>query len=83
MKSFKKAFTQQQSIPEPAISRAIEILQSGKLHRYNTSDSEVSEASLLESEYATYQGSKFCLAITPGGQALQIALRASGIQKDD
>ena len=83
MKTFEKTFTQQESIPEDAISKAIEVLKSGRLHRYNTNPGEDSEAALLESEYAAYQGSQFCIAVASGGQALQIALRAVGLQPGD
>ncbi len=83
MKQFNKTFTQQESLPEDAISKAIEILRSGRLHRYNTGPDEVSETALLETEYAKYQGSRFCLALASGGQALQIALRASGLNPGD
>ena len=41
-----------------AIERAVEILEGGRLHRYNTLDGEVSEASLLEQEYANYHSLK-------------------------
>ena len=36
MKRFSKPFTQQESIPEKGIEQAIEVLRSGRLHRYNT-----------------------------------------------
>lgn len=78
--TFEKSFTQQEPIPEPAIERAIEILRTGRLHRYNTAAGETSEATLLEAEYANWQGARFCLAVTSGGQALQIALRAAGVE---
>ena len=77
---FDKPFTQQESIPEVAIERAVEILRGGRLHRYNTLADEVAEVSLLEEEYATYQEAKYCLAVTSGGQAMQIALRAAGLK---
>ena len=77
---FEKPFTQQEPIPEEAIERAVEILRTGRLHRYNTVAGETAEASLLEQEYAAYQGAKFCLAVTSGGQAMQIALRATGVK---
>ena len=48
MKIFKGKFTQQESIPESAIAQAIEVMRSGRLHRYNVVEGEVSEASLLE-----------------------------------
>ena len=77
---FTKPFTQQEPIPEAGIERAVEILREGRLHRYNTADGETSETSLLEEEYAAYQGAKYCLALTSGGQAMQIALRAVGLK---
>lgn len=77
---FTKPFTQQEPLPEAAIKRAEEILRTGRLHRYNTAAGETSEATLLEEEYAAYQGAKFCLAVTSGGQAMQIALRATGVK---
>jgi len=76
---FEKSFTQQEPIPEAAIGRAAEILRSGRLHRYNVAPGEKSETTLLEQEYAAWQGADFCLATTSGGQALQIALRAAGV----
>ena len=79
MKRFGKTFTQQESVPEEAIERVAKILRSGRLHRYNTLAGETSEAALLEAEYAAYQGAKFCVATTSGGQAMQIALRAVGV----
>ena len=56
MTNFAKPFTQQESIPQAGIERAVEILQTGRLHRYNLAEGETSEASLLEQEYAHYQG---------------------------
>ena len=78
-KQFDKPFTQQEPIPESAIARVADILRGGRLHRYNTVSGETSEASLLEAEYADWQGASYCLAVTSGGQALQIALRAAGV----
>ena len=80
---FEKSFTQQESIPEDAIARAVDLLRTGRLHRYNVASGEVSEASQLEEDFATWQGVDFCLATTSGGQALQVALRASGVAAGD
>lgn len=80
---FSKPFTQQEPISAQAIERVTEILLSGRLHRYNTVADEVSETALLEADYAAYQGTRYCVAVTSGGQALQIALRASGVQPGD
>lgn len=80
---FNKPFTQQEPIPEAAIARAVEIMRSGRMHRYNVAEGETSEASLLEQEYAAWQGTRYCLACTSGGQAIQIALRAAGVSPGD
>lgn len=77
---FKKPFTQQEPIPESAKKRVMELLDSGRLHRYNTVDDEWSDAALLEQSFAQYQGRKYCLACTSGGYGLHIALRAMGLQ---
>lgn len=80
---FTKSFTQQEPIGEEAIERAVEILRGGRLHRYNVVSGEDSEATALEREYAKWQGADYCLAVTSGGQALQIALRAAGVRPGD
>ena len=80
---FDKPFTQQEPISEAAIARAVEIMRTGRLHRYNVAEDEISEASLLEQEYAAWQGARYCLACTSGGQAIQIALRAAGVKPGD
>ena len=80
---FDKPFTQQEPIPEKAIERAVDILRGGRLHRYNTLADETAEVSLLEEEYAAYQEAKYCLAVTSGGQTMQIALRAAGLKAGD
>lgn len=76
---FKGVFTQQEALEDSAIQAAIDVLQSGRLHRYNTVGSELSEAALLEQDYAAYQGSRYCLALASGGYAMQTALRALGV----
>lgn len=80
---FNKPFTQQEPIPADAIDEAVKVLQSGRLHRYNTLPGEFGETAEWEREYAAYQGSAFCLATASGGTAMQIALRASGVQAGD
>ncbi|MAW52154.1 MAG: aminotransferase [Geminicoccus sp.] len=83
MKQFEKSFTQQEAIPAQGIKDAVAILESGRIHRYNTGPGELAETSLLEQEYADYQRARFCLAVTSGGQAMQIALRAAGLRPGD
>ena len=83
MTDFAKPFTQQEAIPEDGINRAVEILQTGRLHRYNLAEGEMSEASLLEQDYARYQGADYCLACTSGGYAIALALRVCGVKPGD
>ena len=79
-KAFTRPFTQQEPISQEAIDAAIDVLKSGRLHRYNTVENELSEVSLLEQEYAAYQGSKYCLACASGGYAMSVALKAAGLK---
>ncbi len=83
MKMFSKSFTQQESIPEDGIARAIEIMRTGRLHRYNVEPGEESEVSLLEREYADWQGSDYCIACASGGYAISLALRVAGVKHGD
>lgn len=80
---FNGNFTQQLPIPETGIEHAVEVMRSGRLHRYNVVDGEVAETVLLEREFAAYQGASFCLACTSGGYALQTALRAFGLEPEE
>lgn len=82
-KVFAKAFTQQESIPEAGIQRAVEIMRTGRLHRYNVVEGEVAEATLLEQEYAEWLGVKHCLACASGGYAMHVALKALGLQSGE
>ncbi len=80
---FARSFTQQPPIPEEAIAAALEVMRSGRLHRYNVALGEAGEAALLEAEFAAWQGQRFCLAVASGGQAMGIALRAAGVRPGD
>ena len=78
-KAFKGNFTQQEPIPQVAIERAVAVLRSGRLHRYNVTEGEISETALLETEFSAYMGGAYCLAVTSGGYAMVTALRAFGV----
>ncbi|HKL06870.1 MAG TPA: DegT/DnrJ/EryC1/StrS family aminotransferase, partial [Roseovarius sp.] len=80
---FKGSFTQQEPIPEDGIAAALEVMRSGRLHRYNLVGDEVGEVGLLEREFATYTGAKYTLAVASGGYAMATALRAVGVQPGD
>ena len=80
---FTGSFTQQEPIPDDGIAAALSVMQSGRLHRYNTHGDEIAEAALLEEEFAALVGSKFCLAVASGGYAMTTALRACGVTHGD
>ncbi|MGB7431073.1 MAG: aminotransferase class I/II-fold pyridoxal phosphate-dependent enzyme [Ahrensia sp.] len=83
MKPFTGNFTQQEPISAEGIASAVAVMQSGRLHRYNTVGNELSLASQLEEAYAAYQGSTYCLACASGGYAMATAMRASGLKPGD
>lgn len=83
MQRFQGSFTQQETIPPEAVAAAVAVLTSGRLHRYNLAPGEAGEVAALEAEYRDWQGSGYCLAVTSGGQAIQIALRACGVTPGD
>ncbi|MFZ7101184.1 MAG: DegT/DnrJ/EryC1/StrS family aminotransferase [Peptococcaceae bacterium] len=80
---FNKEFTRQEGIPQAGIERVGELLQSGRLHRYNTAGEEVSDVALLEKEYADYVGAKYCVGVSSCGSALYVALKSSGVMPGD
>mgnify|MGYP000660488142 FL=1 len=80
---FKGSFTQQEPIPEEGIAAALDVLRSGRLHRYNLAPGETGEVAALEREFADHIGAKHALAVTSGGYALATALRALGVGPGD
>lgn len=80
---FTGNFTQQDALPETALDAALNVLKSGRLHRYNLEPGEEGETAAFEREYAAWQGVDYALAVTSGGQAMQIALRAAGVKAGD
>ncbi|MBO9403241.1 aminotransferase class I/II-fold pyridoxal phosphate-dependent enzyme [Shimia sp. R9_3] len=80
---FTGNFTQQEPISEEAIAAAVEVMRTGRLHRYNLTEGEVGEVSLLEQEFAQSVGAKYCLAVASGGYAMGCALRAMGVGAGD
>lgn len=83
VETFTGSFTQQEPIPDAAVAAAMEVLQHGRLHRYNTGAGEISEAARLEEDFAAYTGAKYCVAVTSGGYAMSTALRAMGVKPGD
>lgn len=82
-KRFTKDFTLQEPIPEAGIEKAMAVMATGKLHRYNVAPGEKGEAALLEEEFAAYMGKPFCLALSSCGAAMYIALKSAGVKPGD
>ncbi len=80
---FEGSFTQQEPIPAEGIEAAVRVMEHGRLHRYNTAGDEISEAALLEEEFASQVGAAYCLAVASGGVAMTTALRACGVKPGD
>ncbi len=80
---FTKSFTQQEPIPSDGIALATNVMQTGRLHRYNLEEGEEGQASMLETEFSIWQEVDYCLACTSGGYAIQLALRVCGVQPGD
>ncbi|WP_297774743.1 DegT/DnrJ/EryC1/StrS family aminotransferase [uncultured Roseovarius sp.] len=80
---FTGNFTQQDPIPDEGIAAAMEVLRSGRLHRYNLVGDEPGEVALLEREFAAYTGATYALAVASGGYAMATALRALGVAPGD
>lgn len=81
---FTKSFTDQAPLPQASLDAALEVLQSASLHRYQPMDSSAcNPVAGLESEFAAWQGAKYCLAVTSGGQAMQLAMRTAGVRPGD
>ncbi len=80
---FTGSFTQQEPIPDDAITAALAVLRHGRLHRYNLVPGEIGETALLEQEFAALTGARYCLAVASGGYAMATALRALGVGPGD
>lgn len=81
---FTGDFTRQEALPPEALAAAERVLLSGRLHRYSPEPSgALSEVSALEAEFAAFQGSRYALAVSSGGAAMALALRALGVGPGD
>jgi dTDP-4-amino-4,6-dideoxygalactose transaminase len=82
-KKFTKDFTLQEPINTQGIEKALTILKSGKIHRYNVNQGEKGETALLEEEFAAYMGKKYCLSCASCGSAMYLALKSAGVKPGD
>lgn len=76
-------FTAQDPIPAAAVERAQELMASGKLFRYGEGGADEADAALLEAEFATLVGTKYCVAFNSCGASLAAALISAGVERGD
>lgn len=70
-------------VPKEGMVDAIELMQTGRMYRYNIGKGEESVVSLTEIEVAKYTGHKYCVALNSCGSALMLLLKTSGLQIGD
>ncbi len=76
--------TQPEPIPESGITRATELMQSGRLFRYTeVADGQVNDVAELEARFAELIGRRYAVAVNSCGGSMFLALRASGVQPGD
>lgn len=80
---FGKDLSEPEPIPEAGIARAVELMRTGRLHRYGETGGTAPEPSLLEQEYAAYVGAKYCVAMSSCGATLFVALKTLGVVPGD
>ena len=81
--SLKRDLTQPEPVPSEGIARALELMQSGRLHRYGETGGRGSETALLEEEFAASVGAKYCMAMNSCGATLFAALKALDVKPGD
>eukprot|EP00529_Nitzschia_sp_RCC80_P023631 CAMPEP_0113462406 /NCGR_PEP_ID=MMETSP0014_2-20120614/12071_1 /TAXON_ID=2857 /ORGANISM="Nitzschia sp." /LENGTH=462 /DNA_ID=CAMNT_0000354259 /DNA_START=260 /DNA_END=1648 /DNA_ORIENTATION=- /assembly_acc=CAM_ASM_000159 len=67
-------------IPLEGQQAALELMQTGRLYRYNISPGEQSVVSLCEKEICDYTGFKYCVGLNSCGSALMLLLKTTGLQ---
>ncbi|KAL7567806.1 hypothetical protein ACA910_000557 [Epithemia clementina (nom. ined.)] len=70
-------------IPEEGQLAALEIMQTGRLYRYNVAKAEDSAVSKCEMEIAAYTGHKYCVGLNSCGSALMLLLKTTGLKPGD
>jgi len=75
--------TRPEPIPEAGIARAVELMRSGRLFRYGEMGADQNDVALLEQEFATFVGRRFCVAVNSGGAAMCLALKVLDVRPGD
>ncbi len=70
-------------LPQAAIDQAVDLMRTGRLHRYGEYSGTEPHAALLEEEFANYVGSRYAVGINSGGCAIFIGLKIAGVEAGD
>jgi len=70
-------------VPFEGQQGAIELMQTGRMYRYNIGKGEESVVSQCEIEVTKYTGHKYCVALNSCGSALMLLLKTSGLEHGD
>jgi len=70
-------------IPEAGQQKAIDLMKSGRLYRYNADSAETCEVSQCEKDFAAYTGHKYCVGLNSCGSAIYLSLMCAGIKPGD
>lgn len=71
------------AIPAAAISAAIALMETGRLHRYAETGGAGGLVAVLERRFAALIGRRYAVAMNSCGSALFLALRAAGVRPGD
>jgi len=80
---FTKDLSAPDPIPDEAIEAALRLMRDGRLFRYGEDRAGLSEAALLEQEFAAHLGVRYAVGLNSGGCALFVALKAAGVAPGD
>ncbi len=75
--------TAPEAIPAAGVKAALELMASGKLHRYGEAGSAPAHAAALEQEFARELGVRYCVGMNSCGSTLFVALKALHVQPGD
>ena len=67
-------------VPVEGQEAALELMQTGRLYRYNIGKGEESVVSMCEEEIAAYTGHKYCVGLNSCGSAIMMMMKATGLK---
>jgi dTDP-4-amino-4,6-dideoxygalactose transaminase len=70
-------------IPQAGQHKAMELMRSGRLYRYNADSAETCEVSQCEKDFAAYTGHKYAVGLNSCGSAIYLSLMCAGVKPGD